>query len=259
MHAAHDPTQELPLAPTLAALPDEPRRGMRRLAEAKFRYVQLSAMQPNLRPRELDDGARRDLAATLRRYELIPAGIDVFIPPLHFADAAHVERAVHAVTETITLAAMLDRCSVCLSLPGGTDDDEDHDASTLEQAMEALRDAADHHGVVLADHAVPPREERMNDELIGIGIDPAASLASGGDPVQGAQRWGRSLRAARLVDLTSTGMRGPIGQPDGRLDVRGYKIALSVSEFSGPVVLDARQWHEPWSGMLATAERWHHL
>ena len=42
--------------------------------------VQFDASQPGLRARELDIGGRRDVAATLRRNELVASGIDCFIP-----------------------------------------------------------------------------------------------------------------------------------------------------------------------------------
>src|SRR5690606_35381914 len=109
--------RDMPLAPTLAALPGEPRRSIDRLHELGFRFIQLSATHPGLRPRELDQSARRDLLATLRRRERSPAGVDLWIPPEHFADAAQVDRAVAAAIAAIELAADLGRVPLSLALP----------------------------------------------------------------------------------------------------------------------------------------------
>ena len=91
------------LAPTLGPLAEllAPRSVFDRLSELGYRYVQLSAAQPGLRPRELDKSARRDLLATLRRREMSPAGVDLWIPPDHFLASATVDRAAEAVVEAI--------------------------------------------------------------------------------------------------------------------------------------------------------------
>lgn len=72
-----------------------------------FRAVQLDATAAGLRPRDLDRSARRDLAATLRRAELTCAGIDLLIPPQHFTDPTHADRAAEALFAAIDLAADL--------------------------------------------------------------------------------------------------------------------------------------------------------
>jgi len=58
------------LAPTLADLGGSPRAMLTLLHDRGFRAVQFSALTPDLRPRELDQSARRDVLATLRRNEL---------------------------------------------------------------------------------------------------------------------------------------------------------------------------------------------
>ena len=78
------PMQHLPLAPTLAPLGEQPRAALARLSKLGFRHVQLDATQPGLRPRELDRSARRHLAATLRRPEDSPIGVDLWVPASHF-------------------------------------------------------------------------------------------------------------------------------------------------------------------------------
>ena len=82
----------LTLAPTISDLDAAPRRAISQLSDAGFRAAQLSASQPGLRPRELDQSGRRDLLATLRRREVSASGIDAWIPPEH--DWSHCRSSV---------------------------------------------------------------------------------------------------------------------------------------------------------------------
>jgi sugar phosphate isomerase/epimerase len=230
----------------VAPLGDRVRSVFDRLAAGGYRCVQLSATQPGMRPRELDQSARRDLAATLRRRELAVSGLDLWIPAAHFRDPAECDRALAAAIGAIELAAALDRCPVSVLLPPESDDG----ASPIIGELTA---AADRHGVPIADHALPLSPH----EGVGVGIDPAAWLASAADPVAGVSAVGQRLLSARLCDLLSTGLRGPIGDPDdGRLDVLAYHVALSVAGYARPVVVDARQWAHPWDGLARTREAW---
>ena len=240
----------LALAPTLAPLALPPRQAFDRLREMGFRHVQLSAAQPGLRPRELDRSARRDLAATLRRRELGVAGIDAWIPPAHFLDAARVDRAVAMVIEAIELAGDLGRCPVCLTLPA---DDSETGNPALASLVAAVVEPAQRRGVELADHAIPVAAR----EGIGVGVDPAAWLARDEDPAAAVSRHAGRLVSVRLCDLLTSGLRGPIGdRQERRLDVIAYKVAVSLACPQRPVVVDARQWGEPWAGLRQTVEAW---
>lgn len=258
MTAASDFDTQLDLAPTIAALPGDVRRTIDRLASLGFRAVQLSATQPGLRPRELDGSARRDLLSTLRRRELAVSGLDLWIPSSHFSDPAHMDRAVGAAVAGLDLAADLGRCPVSVTLPmTETHSREEHvdDAAVTGEAVQAVLDAANRAGVPLADHHVPVAGREW-DEIIGVGIDPAAWLAAGDDPVQAVHQHSDHLIAARVSDLLTTGLRGPIGTSDGRLDVMSYHVALTVAGYRRPAILDARQWPDPWTDMQTAAAHW---
>lgn len=234
----------VPLAPTLAALPEAPRVLFDRLREGGFAAVQLSSARPGLRPRDLDGSARRDLRATLARREMRIAGIDAWVPPAHLADAATAERAVDALIGAIGLAADLGRVPVSTRLPPPG-------VADLEVAA-ILADAL-RRGVGIADHARPP----VARPGAGPGIDPAACLAEDEAPEQAVAAAGEALLAARLVDLSSAGMRIAVGDPsEGRLDLVAYRVALHVVGFAAPLVVDARQWADPWEGLRRSREAW---
>ena len=172
------------------------------------------------------------------------SGLDAWIPAAHFADAARADRAVQTMCEIIDLAQDLGRVPVSMMMPS-----DDAQASLLiERAHRA--------GVEIADHALP-QDEKPSREGIGFGIDPAAWLSQNKDPVAAVHAFGDRLIAARLVDLLTTGLRGPIGSgAEGRLDVTGYKIALSVNGYLRPIIIDARQWNDPWRGVEQTMQAW---
>jgi sugar phosphate isomerase/epimerase len=208
-----------------------------------FRWAQLSTTQPGLRPRELDQSARRDLMATLRRRELRLAGLDCWIPPGHLREPTQQDRAVHALLAAIELAADLGCCPVSVHLPEQCPD----------EVLQALVAATHHRGVQLADHHVPP----ASSSELGVGIDPAAWLAGGADPVAGVLEAPAPPVSARLVDLLRTGVRGPVGdQHEGQLDVVAYRVALSVRGYRRPVVADARQWSDPEGGLARSDDVW---
>ncbi|MDX2132639.1 MAG: hypothetical protein SFY69_11370 [Planctomycetota bacterium] len=231
-----------PRALSIAGLPRTPghpwsggtRDALAWAASLAYRSVHLDAASPDTRARDLSRSARRDLAAVLRRLSLLPAGLDLWIPPEHFASGAHVQRACEAVTDAIDLASELGALAgtpppvVCIQVsPGATAD-----------VARSLGMAAERRGVRLADHAWPARP----DASLAIGIDPASMLGAGADPVQGVTTLAGTPATARLSDLSAAG-RVPAG--DGRLDVLLYEGALSARSFEGPLVVDVRHLREP--------------
>jgi hypothetical protein len=203
--------------------------------------VQLDASDPDLRPREMSESARRDLASALRRRGLMASGVDCFVPVERFVDAGRVERAVDAVLGSIVLAEGLGRVPVCLFIP-----------SAAADVADSLRREAQRRGVALADFAWP-----VADESGAIGIDPATLLGAGAEPASVLPGLVGRVVAARVVDLLRSGLRGPIGEQGGsRLDAMAYRLALELSGFRGLPVIDCRQWQAPLQGARLCATRW---
>jgi len=245
-----------PLGATLAPLGEDPIAGLEALRSIGFLAVQLSATQPGMRPRELDASARRDLTVRLRRLEMRCVGVDLWIPPEHFASPAHADRAVDAVRQTVALAADLGRVPVSTALPVQTDTN----AQILRDVRLQISSAAAHAGVEVADHgsdAVTGAWEGTADDPIGVGIDPAMLLSLGQDPVASVTRCSQRLRAARVVDMLQSGMRAPPGEADGaRLQLGEYVLALAGAGFQRSPVADARNWTQPRAGLERVRALW---
>jgi hypothetical protein len=240
-----------PLAATIEPLGADPRESIAAAATLGYRAVQLSATQPGMRPRELDSGDRRGLRAALSRMGIVCGGIDLWIPPQHFTDPAHVDRAMSALDGACGFAADLGRCVVCVSLP----------AAMPGESWQAVASSADRHGVRIADFAVRQGADASRadvpHELVGCGIDPAALIGAGIEPAMHAASLGRRVTSARIVDLLSSGMRGPPGEPSGaRLDLAAFAAALALGGASPRCCADARQWVDPRTGLASTLARW---
>lgn len=236
MHDAPIRAAELSLA--LAGWQPSSQRPARALlaqvSRAGVRSIQLDAAMPTLRPRELDRSARRDLAALLRREELSRSGADLWIPADHFASPAHQDRAVQACAQTMQLLA--DLAQLNAQPPGVLAIRLDPD--TPSGVLEALAAASDATGVRIADHAWPTADPTTRPALIGVGLDPAAVLAAGADPVEAVGPLAARLASARLSDLAD-GLRVQPGT--GQLDPHAYRAALSIVPGIAHVILDLRQ------------------
>jgi hypothetical protein len=240
-----------PLAAAIEPLGANPRASIELACSMGYRAVQLSATQPGMRPRELDAGDRRGLRGMLSRLGAACGGVDLWIPPSHFADAAHVDRAMSALDGACGLAADLGRCVVCASFP----------MELGAEVWQAIAAAADRHGVRIADFAVRSGDAASRadvpPELVGTGVDPAALIAAGIEPAMHAASLGRRVAAARIVDLLASGMRAPPGEPSGfRLDLAAFAAALALGGAAPPCCADARQWADPRAGLAATLARW---
>ncbi len=233
--------RDMTLAPTIAPVvrqTDQTVRGaLTALSQCGFDAVQLDALLAGVRPRELDQRARKDLLGLLSRSTMRLAGIDMFIPRAHFVDTDRVDRAMEAALAGIQLAADLGRVPLSIALPVEQLDDD---------VQNELVTAADGCGVRLAVHledqldALAAWADAVDLPILGGAIDPAAVLARSGDPVETVQRLGRRLTVARLDDFSmADALRCPAGRGD--LDVTAYRIALDLAESrTGPVVLDLR-------------------
>jgi sugar phosphate isomerase/epimerase len=210
----------------------EPRAAIEWAAGLGYRAVQLDGAAAGVRARDLDRSGRRDLAALLRRLQLGFSGLDLWIPPAHFVDAANTGRAVDATVQAMELVADLARLigsdgavvSVLLA------------EKTPEAVIEALSAAADRVGARVADHQWPARSVESGG-LVGVGIDPAALLASGADPAAEVSRLSAAPTAARLSDL---GPGGRVAVGSGKLDVLAYQVALATKGYSRAGVARAR-------------------
>lgn len=212
----------------------------------------LDATLPGLRPRELDRSARRDLATIIRRSGLAFAGLDLFIPPQHFADPVHSDRALAAVLSSLELAADLARVAGLFATqlrPWVTSDLGD---SPNDELQSRISNAAHHVGTTFAALAPAASPPSSPTPVGAVALDPAALILRGTDPVERALSLSASLAAPRVSDAASC-VRRVLGQ--GQLDIIAYKAAIARA----PAVacLDLRQLLDAPAALDAALAAWH--
>lgn len=230
----------MPISLALSGLdaPESLRERLTWAAGLGFRAVQLDVRAADCRPREMGRSARRDLAGLLRRCELAISGVDLWIPPAHFTEPAHVDRAVSAASEANDFAADIaalagGRAVVSLTLP----------AQDAGDALAALAERALSRGSRIADHQWPARDDLAKIaalSTIGVGIDPATILlgvTQPASPATAAVQAGSRLVSARLSDIAASGRTEP---GKGRLDLLTYSVATATAAPGVPLVLDLR-------------------
>lgn len=220
------------------------------IAALGVRGITLDAAAPGLRPRELSRSGRRDIASVLRRNELELAGLDLWIPPEHFADPATSQRAIDAATQALEMSSELaqlvggrSRPVVSLVLPPELDN----------TARAALAAVAQRCGSTLADHAIM-NEDTTHTPGIGVGIDPVFYLTDGQSPAKAVTRAGDHLASARLCDTNAMG-RCAVGSTGAKLDTTAYAGAMIVSGQPW-ITLDLRALSDPVLAVSRAREAW---
>jgi hypothetical protein len=195
-----------------------------------YRSVTLDAKTPGLRPRELDRSAKRDIASLFRRNELRLSGIDLWIPPEHFVQPEHIDRAVGAVTACIDLVQEL----VALT-PGDAVVSVQLPREGAVEAERAIAASAERAGALISDCRWPMRGFEGS---LGAGLDPVAALAAGQDPVLAAS--GSSILSARVSSMSDVALRVALDDPSSRLDLDAYRASLSLAPMLRTLVVDVR-------------------
>lgn len=185
--------------------------------------------------------------------ELHCDAMDLFIPPEHLLQPEHVDRAVEAVSAAMQLAGDIGASVLFVRLPP---QEPGEDMPESVRAIEALAHATT---VRIADVARNGRGmcsiATDGDSPIGIGLDTAAWIADGCDPIMEMVTLGGHLAGMRLVDLDETGTRAPVSH-DGRVDLHALHVALQTGASPLALVADARGWVDPAGGLQQTRAAW---
>jgi len=225
-----------------------PKAAIEEIHALGVRGITLDASLPDFRPRTLGRSARRDLAASLRRRELEFTGLDLWIPPEHYADPTNAPRAIDALnqaaemsSELATLVSGRSKPVVSVVLP--------IEINPTERA--AIAANAQRVGAIIADHHPEPPPHGAG---IGIGIDPVMVLMTGNSPGKAVTHAGKNLASVRLSDLSAMG-RCVVGAPGSKLDLRGYAGALIVARQEW-ITLDLREMPEPKVAVERARQAW---
>ncbi|MDX9912549.1 MAG: hypothetical protein RBS39_12025 [Phycisphaerales bacterium] len=215
------------------------------VASLGARGVVIDATAPETRPRTLDRSARRDLAASMRRRGLACMGVDLWIPPEHFASPTHVDRAMAALEAAAGLASELcEGVGRVVSIETG-----EHVGSDL---LSVMREMGEDANVRLADHRFMKGAGESVARLAE-GLDCASVIMAGGDPASLLSTRGERIASVRLSDVGSVGR---VGVGNGRLDVAALGAIAGTLWREGPVVIDLRGLRSPGEAARQGIDAW---
>lgn len=250
------PALSVTVSPLTKQAGGDVRRAIERAGKLGMRFVQLSAAQQGLRPRELDRRARKDVLALLARNGLALGGLDLMIPHRDWLAAATQDRAFEAMLGTLELAYDLGKVPVTTTLP----------VEKMDDAMvRELLTAADARGVAIAVHAEHDLNALHNwlkqhdQPMLGAAIDPAALLSQDIDPAEAITRFAERLLVARLDDHTATSVASAGGRclvGEGSLDVLGYRAALSICRRLRSIIIELRDLPDPAAAARTAVQAW---
>ena len=220
---------------------------LRQAAQMQFRAIELPAAAGETTPANLSPSGRRHLQKLVRDVGLTMSALSADFPGLRLSDPRSVDQRVEQTGAILDLAADLDVPVVTTSVGALTHPDTGQPSELVLAALRRLGEWADARDRILAIRPSRDSVDRLDAVLkavgcpsIRVGLDPAALVMSGLDPMPVVERLGIQVSLVHLRDA----LRGHPDRPgqetrlgDGEVDVRGLMAALGEREFQGPLIL----------------------
>lgn len=232
-----------------------PKVALRRASELRFRSVEMATVAGDVSASNLSSSGRRHLVRYVEGLGLAFSSLVADFPGIRLTDPRTVDERVAGTLEVIDLAADM-RVPVVTAGVGALTHPETGEPSPL--AMEALRrigEAADARGVLYALRPSYDSGDRLADVLgeircpaLRVGLDPAALVMSGVDPVRVAERLAGDVclfhaRDASIGGRDRGGTEMRLGE--GEVDFTGVLGVLEEMDFSGDYILRRRDSNTP--------------
>lgn len=224
-----------------------PKEGLRAASEAGFRAVELAAISGDVAPQNLSGSGRRHVIRLCEGLGLNLSALTADFPGLRFTDPRSVDERVQRTCEVLELAADL-RVPVVAAAAGAITHPQTGEA--LPSALEALArigEFADSRGVLFAVRPSQDSGDRVAAVLaalrcpsIRVGLDPAALVASGVDPMALLRCVPRQVALLHARDGTAgsaetSGRETRLGEGD--VDWMGVLTLLDAAEYRGSYIL----------------------
>lgn len=227
--------------------------GLRRAAELHFREIEMATVEGELAPSQLSSSGRRHLARFVNGQGLRLGALVADMPGLHLADSRTVDERVERTLRIIDLAKDMDVPVVTAATGALTHSEEGAPLPCALEALGRIGEFADTRGIRYAIRPLLDAGDRLADFLdalgcpsIGLGLDPAAMVMTGANPLASIERLmtritllhARDATAGRLSradDYARLGHETQLGE--GEVDLLGLFAALRDSEYRGAYIL----------------------
>ncbi|MFH1108304.1 MAG: sugar phosphate isomerase/epimerase family protein [Planctomycetota bacterium] len=220
---------------------------LHKAAELEFHAVELPTVTGDVTPRNLSASGRRHLARYVENLGLDLSALAADIPALRLTDPRTVDERVARTCEIIDLAKDLGTPIVTASVGALTHPETGGGSRLAVEALHRIGEYADARGVV---YAIRPsgdagdRLARVLDELrcpsIRIGLDPAAMVMSGVNPLSAVERLPDRIALLHARDATAglsdrPGRETQLGEGD--VDFVGLLSLLEAAQYRGPYIV----------------------
>ncbi len=221
--------------------------GLRAASELGFHVVEISAADKELDPAQLSTSGRRHLLRYTDGLGLRMDAIAADLPGLTLTDPQTVDERVERTRRIIELASEVHVGVVTASAGALTHPETGEPSPAAVEALMQLGACADACGVVYALRPTCDDAQRVDGVLqavgcpaVRLGIDPAAMVMSGANPMAMIQRLPEQIALTYARDATA----GVPGRPgvetrwgEGEVDFVGLLAMLSAIDFGGPCIL----------------------
>lgn len=219
----------------------------RKAAELKFHVVEIPAVTGEAAPRNLSTSGRRHLARYVEGLGISVVALAADMPALRLTDSTTVDERVARTCEIIDLAKDLNVRMITASVGALTHPRTGDPSPPAVEALRRIGEYADARGAVYAirtSHDVGDRVVRILDELccpsIQIGLDPAAMVMSGVNPLDAVERFAGRVALLHARDATA-GLADRPGREtrfgEGEVDFVGILAMLEAAEFHGACIV----------------------
>lgn len=241
------------------------RTALTRAAELGFDSVELWAAGGELSPVALSASGRRHVRRFVEGLRLGLAALSADLPHLRLTDAAAVDERISRTTAVLDLAVDLHVRVVTCGMGALTHPTTEELSACAIEALRRLGACADARGVVLA--LRPEQEggdrllavlEALRCPSIGVCLDPAAILMSGGNPTARLERYVDQVTLVHVRDARTAreghgGCETTLGEGD--LDWLQPLAMLEAADYRGAYILRRRDSADAPSAVAQGRER----
>jgi sugar phosphate isomerase/epimerase len=231
------------------------KEALRAAARMQFRAVELPAAEGETSPKNLSASGRRHLLRFVEGLGLSMPALSADLPLLRLTDPAAVDERVERTCAIIELAADLGVAIVTAAAGALTHPRTGVPSEVALAALRCIGEFADSRGTIFALRPSCDTADRLAAVFdavgcpqIRIGLDPAALVMSGVNPLSPLERFAGQLALIHFRDATMgsadrSGSETRLGE--GEVDLRGIVSALEAAEYSGPLFVRRTDTNNP--------------
>lgn len=223
------------------------KEGLRKAAALQFRAVELSCVSGEIAPENLSTSGRRHFFRYVDSLGLHLVALRADMPGLRMTDPSTVQERVERTCEILELARTLNVSGVTASVGALTHPDTGELSPAAHQALSRIGEVADGCGVTF--HLRPAHDsadrlvaimDRLGCDAIRVGMDPAALVMSGVNPMAVLEKFAGKISLVHVRDGSigfgeQNGRETNLGEGD--VDWIGLLSVLSSTDYSGPYLL----------------------